>query len=402
MSLRGTTVLKTLAVILMAVFALHQAIAALYSPVKTETAVYTTAADGINITGLIIRNETQIHSPGGVMHFIAGDGSRVAKNGVIANIYDSESASITLSRIDTVNKKISDIEEMLSYNDLEAADLDMINSKISQSLNSVIVSAAAGNYQNTPDRLEQLLSALNRRQAAMGESADFSSQLQSLKAELSSLSASLPAAKGAVTSDISGYFVSAADGYENVLKCDNLDAVTPEFLKTAAPQKVESDVIGKIVSDYEWYIAAEVSVNESLNFKEGDELTVYTQLKVYPKLAVKVKKINISESSSSAVLLFACSDMNSELAEMRSGPMKAVKREYSGLRVPKSALRVVDSKRGVYVKTGMQIKFTEVNVIYNDGSYMICEKQSGEGNVLKLYDEVVVKGKRLYDGKIVS
>ena len=165
---------------------------------------------------------------------------------------------------------------------------------------------------------------------------------------------------------------------------------------------MNENVVGKIVSDYEWYIAAEVSINESLNYKEGDSLTIYTSVKSYPKLPVTVSKINISESESSAVVLFACNDMNSELASMRTGPMTVVKKEYSGLKVPKSALRVVDSKRGVYVLTGMQVKFVEVNVLFADGEYIICEKQTSDDTVLRLYDEVIVKGKNLYDGKIIS
>lgn len=403
MNMRGTTVLKGFVILLAAVFAVHQFISSVYSPVKTETAVFYSASDGLNITGLIIRSETLVtSSEGGVMHFVLEDGSRVAKDGVIANIYDSESASITLSKIDSVNTKIEDIEEMLSYNDLEAADLDMINAKATQSLNNLIVSGASGNFGNMSELSDELLSALNRRQVAMGETTDFSAQLEQLKAEKNELSASLPSAKGTVKAAMSGYFVSKADGYETVLTCGNPESITPEFMSSVSAAELPDGVIGKIVSDYEWYIAAEISINESLKYKEGDSLTIYTSVKSYPKLPVTVKKINISESSSSAVVVFSCNEMNSELATMRSGPMTVVTKEYDGLRVPSSALRVVDSKRGVYVLTGMQVKFVEVNVLYKDDSYMICEKQTSDESVLRLYDEVIVKGKNLYDGKIVG
>ena len=401
--MRSERVLKFFVVLLIAVFFVHQAAAAVYKPISTESASYYTAADGLNITGLIIRNETLVKSQsGGVMHFIASDGDRVAKNGIIANIYDNETASITLSRMDSVNAKIADIEEMMSYNDLEAADLDMINTRVQKSLDSMIISVSGGDFDNYSDRREALLSALNRRQIAMGETADFSSQLAALKSELASLSSSLPAAKGTIRAEKSGYFVSKTDGYEQTLTADILDALTPEKLDSVKSVQTPADVIGKIVSDYEWYIAARVSINESLKYKEGDSLTVYTSVKSYPQMPVTVKKINISESSSSAVLIFECSDMNSELASMRTGPMTVVKKEYSGLKVPKSALRVVDSKRGVYVLTGMQIKFVEVNVLFSNDSYMICEKQTDDENVLRLYDEVVTRGKNLYDGKIVG
>lgn len=401
--MKGTTVLKGFLLLIAAVFVVHQCVSAFYSPVKTESAVFYNSSDGLNITGLIIRNETLVTSQSnGVMHFIVGDGTRVAKNGVIANIYDSESASITLSQIDSVKKKITDLEDLLSYNDLEAADLDLINARIEESLNNFVVNSSTGDYNGIEQYSSALLSSVNRRTAAMGNTADFSSQLNSLKSQLNELSSSLPNAKGQVKADQSGYFVSKTDGYENVLTCDNLDKINSDYINGLKAQETPDNVIGKIVSDYEWYIAAKVSINESLNFKEGDTLKLYTTVKSYPQLPVTVKQINISENSADAVIIFACSEMNSELAAMRSGPMTAVKKEYSGLKVSKNALRVVDSKRGVYVLSGMQVKFVPVNVLYSNDSYIICEKQTADGNVLKLYDEVIVNGKNLYDGKIIS
>ena len=87
---------------------------------------------------------------------------------------------------------------------------------------------------------------------------------------------------------------------------------------------------------------------------------------------------------------------------MRSGPMTVIKSEYSGLMVSRKALRVVDSVRGVYVVNGMQINFVPVNIIYSAEDFYICEKQTDNDGVLKLYDSVVVKGKNLYDGKIIG
>lgn len=401
--MKSGSVLKFTIVLLIAVFFVHQAVAAVYTPVTTESANYFTATDGLNITGIIIRNEVLVKSGGsGVMHFAAADGSRVAKNGVIASIYDNEAASVALSKISELNAKITDIEEMLSYNDLEAADLDMISSKIRDNVDALTLSASYGSYTGFSECKARLLSAFNRRQIAMGETEDFAERLTELKAEVAELSASLPAAKATVTAEKSGYFVSQADGYEEQLTCDELDSLTPERLAEIKPAELPAEVMGKIVSDYAWYIAAEVTVNESLNYKAGDRLTVYTSVKSYPQLSVTVKQINLSQSGSVATLIFECSDMNSELAAMRSGPMTVVKKEYSGLKVSKSALRVVDSKRGVYVLSGMQVKFVEVNILYSNDSYIICEKQTDDENVLRLYDEVIVKGKNLYDGKIIG
>ncbi len=401
--MQGNRILKIFFVLLALVFIIHQAYSSFYKPVTTESAEFYTAVDGIDVTGIIIRNETVISSDaGGVLHFVTADGSRVAKDGIIASIYDTEGASLTVSQIDAVKKQIADIEEIQKYNNLEAADLDLINSKVKSGLNELVRNTVGNNFSNVSQDGDNLLSYINRRQVATGVTTDFSAQLAALNTQLSTLNASLPNARGAIYANESGYFVSTVDGYENVLKCDNLEALTPEFMASAEPEQVPDNAIGKIVSDYEWYIAAKVSINDSLKYKEGDSLTVKTSVKSCPRLPVIVKKINISSDSSDAVIILSCDEMNSEIASMRSGPMTVVSAEYSGLRVPKSALRVIDSKTGVYVVTGMQIKFVTVNVIYSDNSYIVCEQQTSTDTVLRLYDDVVVKGRNLYDGKIVS
>ena len=87
---------------------------------------------------------------------------------------------------------------------------------------------------------------------------------------------------------------------------------------------------------------------------------------------------------------------------MRNGKMTVIKNTYSGLKLPKKALRVQDGKTGVFVRSGATLKFVTVNVIYSTDEYIICEQQTSNDDVLRLYDDVVVKGKRLYDGKIVD
>ena len=174
------------------------------------------------------------------------------------------------------------------------------------------------------------------------------------------------------------------------------------FLSNLKTKDYDKNVVGKIVSDYEWYIAAEVPLNDSMNYKVGDSLEIHTTVRSSKVLPVTVEKINISKNDAKAVIIFACNEMNTELASMRSGPMTVVSKTYSGLKVSRKALRKLDSnKTGVYVISGMQAKFVEVEIIYSNDEFMICKKNDADGN-LKLYDQVVVKGKNMYDGKIVG
>jgi len=401
--MKWSTFFRIAVIFLVLIFVAHHFISSVYNPIKTENAVYYTATDGITINGLIIRNEVLVTSDNnGVLHFLVDDGGKVPKDGVIANIYESEAASITLTKIDSVKSKIYDIEDILGYNDVDAVNLDVISTKVENKVNELILSSATSDFSNVNNAADNLLSAINRKQAALGYDVDFNSKLESLNNQLTELSSALPSPVGTITALESGYFVSKTDGYENVFKTDNLESITYDFLNSAKSEKYSSNVIGKLVSDYEWYIAAEISVDKSLEFKEGESLTIETSVKTSLELPVTVKKINVSNKDDKAIIIFSCNQMSSDLATMRSGPMTVVKARYSGLKIPKKAYRVIDSKKGVFIQNGMQINFVPVEKIYTGDNYFICEKQNENELALKLYDKVVVKGKNLYDGKIIS
>lgn len=401
--LKKNTIVKLLLVAVVLIFFFHQFYSSVYKPITTETAVYHEMVDGLNITGTIIRNEYLVTcDTNGVYHYLINDGSRVAKGGVIANIYDSESASITMSSIDDITQKIDDMNEIVAYNNQQASNINLISSRVYSALDNLVTGYSNGNYYSSASNGDKLLSAINKRQYLTGENTDFSARLAELNAQLGQLKSTLPVAKGKIYAGESGYFSASTDGYETLLTTDDLSTVTVEFMKKLTPESVPANVVGKIVSDYEWYIAAKVSINDSMKYKIGDNLTIKTSLKTNPLLDVTVSNINLSEKSDSAVVIFSCNQMSRELASMRTGAMTVVNKKYSGLKVSKSALRVVKSKTGVFVLSGITLNFVPVNVLYSNDDFMICEQQQSTETVLRLYDNVVIKGKNLYDGKVVG
>lgn len=401
--MREHKALKVIICIIAIVFVGHQIYSSAYKPITTVSAEYYTAVDGFPINATIVREEKIITSDmSGTLHFSLSDGERVAKNGTIASVYSDSQASVTVNRIEQLKSRISDIEEIQGYNDVEAADIALANNKVNNSLNKMLREIAAGNFSSVEDNSAELLTNISRRQMITGEQTDFSARLSELKSELDGLNKSLPQPIGSIKTDVSGYFVSGVDGYENVLSCSNIEQITPEYLNELKQDATPQNAIGKIVSDYTWYIVANIKISDSLKYKVGDELTLKTTLKSTPELNVKVEKINASKDTDIAVLVLACQQMNSELASIRKDSMTIINNTYTGLKIPTKALRFQNDKTGVFVRSGMTVKFVGVNVIYRTDEYIVCEQQISNDDVLRLYDDVVVKGKRLYDGKIVD
>ncbi len=396
--------LKIIFSIIVIVFFVHQIYSSLYNPVTTQNAEFFTATEGVTTNATVIRQEVVITNDiAGTLHYKIENGNRIAKGGTVADIYDNETASFTVNRLEALNKKLSDIQEISGYNDVAAADIELLNERLRNSLNNFVMSCSGNNFSSANETADEFLSAVNRKQFVTGETIDFSAQLTSLSSEIASVSAALSNPKASIRADRSGYFISQVDGYENTLSCDNIGAVTPEMLDEIKPEEIPNNAIGKIVSDYDWYIAATVSLNDSFKYKEGDSLQIKTSLRNNPVLNVTVKQINVSNKQDKATVIFSCQEMNSDLATMRSGNITIINKEYSGLKVSKKALRVVGGKTGVYVVSGLNIKYVKVNVLYSNDEYIICEKvDENNKSVLRLYDEVVVKGKNLYDGKIIN
>lgn len=63
--------------------------------------------------------------------------------------------------------------------------------------------------------------------------------------------------------------------------------------------------------------------------------------------------------------------------------------------------------QGVYVLHGSELIFKEISITYSASDYVLCnpapaEKVLFSGETLELYDQVVIKGDNLYDGKVIT
>ena len=78
---------------------------------------------------------------------------------------------------------------------------------------------------------------------------------------------------------------------------------------------------------------------------------------------------------------------------------------YSGLKIPKEALRFPNDEMGVYVLIGDKIYFRKIDQIYETTDYVLSRtyyKGDTEGtDFVKLYDTIIVEGKDLYDQKLL-
>ena len=65
-------------------------------------------------------------------------------------------------------------------------------------------------------------------------------------------------------------------------------------------------------------------------------------------------------------------------------------------------MRTENNKKGVFVNINGIAKFKETQVLCEENGNAIIKEDNTSDNNLLLYDEVITKGKDLYDGKLLD
>ena len=95
--------------------------------------------------------------------------------------------------------------------------------------------------------------------------------------------------------------------------------------------------------------------------------------------------------------------MNADILSLGIETARIDLKTYEGIRLDKAALHIVEGNRGVYVKYGNLQRFLKITILYEDENYILipADGQLGTDNEVRLYDEIIVQGKNLQDGKLI-
>ena len=91
--------------------------------------------------------------------------------------------------------------------------------------------------------------------------------------------------------------------------------------------------------------------------------------------------------------------MDESSASLRVTDCEILFKQYTGIKIPKSAIHFVDEQMGVYVNFSNVVYFKKISPVYEDENYVIVPKKTDENNQVEMYDSIIVKGRNLYDGK---
>lgn len=422
---RGIVALLALLVITYVIYVICRAS---FTQVKTISAKETVAYNSISADCFIIHDEQLIEYDGnGVISYAVDDGEKVSVNEPVAGVFDSVTSAGAKREIERLKSRIKAFEQLQENAGTITLTPDEIDKTIGSYITMVNTAINNGSISEAEGITEDILYVINERHFVTGKNTDYSGKISELKARLNELEKDN--SKGKKSKEIkaanTGYFVSYADGYENLFKVSDVMNIMPDDMQSERIKKkdVSQNVIGKTISGVYWYAACPVSAEDALRIKNADSLKMDIPVVSGEKIKVELYSINQKSKSSDAVIILRGTYMNSEMADLRRGKFSIILDTYQGIYIPKSAVhdkeltRTVKDERGrekqetgmvsgVYVKIGSEVSFKQIIPIFSGDDYVISstssEKRfSKDVGIVQVYDDIIVEGANLYDGKII-
>ncbi len=399
--------------------------------VEFEPAVPYTVTVTAEGEGYVFREETVLYSnEAGSLVPTLSDGERVGTYAEVGRIFSDADPEASL-RIDEINSQIEVLSSVVYADNLTTKDVAKLDEEIYDVMTEISRCVAAGDSDGAAARRSQLMSLINKRSVASGETHDFESRIAALQSERSALVSTFGALLETVYSTSSGWYYSKTDGYEEAFSSKKIDSLTYDGFKECVSSQPASTnrSAGKMVTDCRWYFVCEMTKEKLKDMNEGENHTLYFPYNSSQKLTMKLHSISLGENGM-GIAVFTTDKIPTGFDFARVQSYELLESEYTGFRIPKSAVRIVDGQMGVYVLTGEIVNFRRIEVICEEETFFLAamtheEKKADETEetadstaegetdgeekpVQKIYawldqnENIITSGKGLRDGRIIT
>ncbi|MBQ3866079.1 MAG: hypothetical protein II776_04190 [Clostridia bacterium] len=398
-------------------YILIQLINSLSTDVSFQLANPISVEDTMEKTAYVVRNETVVEAPeSGVVTYAVSEAQKVGASQIIATVYPSTHGVELQERIRRIDEKISVLESSTVDTSYLTSDVSKIDARLYDYLVKIRSSVHSDDIGQIFQYKEKFLINFNKRHLITSSGTDFSARIEELQNEKNDLTATLQNPIGSVYAVTPGYFSTLLDGYETLFTPDMVSGLTVDSyhrMIEQEPAEISPSSIGKIITDFDWYVLCEVDDAEAADLKTGASYDLHFPY-TYGELVSGVLEKKVEQTDTDRVVLkFLIEEVPQAFDFSREQPVRIIKARYKGISIPRASLRIVDGVEGVYVISGNTVRFRKVTVLYQtETSYVCREYSSGDEDVkenkldlkeyLARYEQVITEGKDLYDGKILD
>ncbi len=397
--------------------------------VETEFISMTSEKEVVSVDGFVVRDENRTDAAGEPVSILyiqdgrtyiptVSDSTSVAFGDTIALSFSDKQQALDYEQAMELQSKIDYLKSLQSQESLSYVNVVALNSEISAAIHDYLSLVDSNKLTSLDEAVRKINYKITTKQIATGSSPDFTKLLKRYEKQKKNLNTEAVRSAG-VLSPYAGYFVSSVDGYESKydfasLATGNVDAQVVTELMESKPEKLEK-AYGKIIGQHTWYLLCNMPQNRASVVKRGYYVTVSFPEKGLYDLPMRVQSVS-NRADDHVAVVFKCTLMNEALSSLRKEKAEITVKTYEGFRISNQALlENKDGLTGVYVLSGRRVVFKPIRILYHADNHVIAReavyyKDNGEVDtektpslpVLEAYDRVIVKGKNLYDGKVIN
>ena len=393
-------VICTILAILILVYIMHAVINLINNPTETFIIRNGQVSKEETEIGYIIRDETIVKGENykNGMEPIIDEGQKTAKNEAIFRYYSNGEEEL--------KKKIADldvkIEEKMKENNQElfSTDTKLIDKKINDILQSI---NKINSVQSMQENKRALNNYITKKAQIAGELSPKGSYLKELVNQRNEYEKELNSNSEYIYAPKSGIMSYRIDGLEDTLTTNDLSKYNKVFLEKLSLKTGQiistSTEQGKIVNNFECYIACTSKTKEAKNAKIGDKVKL--TLPNSREVDAKVNTI-INEGGDEVTVIFEFDECIADLLSYRKISFDIVWWETEGFKVPNSAIinennlnYVIRTKNGyltkVLVKLGKQTENYSIVKNYSSSEIKELNISKNAKTTITLYDEILLK-----------
>ena len=403
----------------------YQALHVLFPRNVYETALPATVSNTIDADGVLLFDESYV-AGSGTMGYLAADGERVSAGTAVAEIYSDASQAVLRQQLTQLTDQIDLLQKSQNTSALQ---LDTLLKERSSAIYDLLDTLDDSDYEAADGDANAYLLAQNKLWIVTGDAANFTDQIAALVQQAQTVQSQL-GSPAQITAPQTGYFVRATSTARLNAGADDILALSASELQgylDSNPVVALDGCAGKIVAGFTWRYVGVCSAEEGekLLGSDGKPRRASVQIsfpgQVEKSLKASVTDVNIDEESGLARFVLTCNSINGDVLCLNKAAAKISLGENTGLLVPTQAIHYLKEDGteaegqgenyipGVYVKYGNIARFRRIDPVddkhpqITEGDYTLVLPSGTKDSVsqVSLYDEIIVSGQNLYDGKLL-
>ena len=362
------------------------------SQIEKIDAVSVTSVDKIVNSGVFIRDQYPIEWKSNEMsEFLVEDGEKVSNGQSVALLFSDESSREQYSHHKELTSRLEVMKEGGAYL-FDVSDSAKLSLLIKSAVSEYTDAQISGNISEINDATYQLNSLIDLQKNNISTQEEYDNEIAALESEI--VKYKNAAYSGSyIKSNKAGYFFKASDGFDERYTIAGLETLSCDDIKEAVDQKdaALNYSIGKIVSGFEWYFAVEINDAQVKKLNSHSEVILtfpHVSTKEEPAELVEIR----NEGDGRNLAIFKCTHMDGNLLSNRTQQAEIILGTYTGIKIPKTSIRQVGGKWGVYCLVGEKSVFKEIEWLFETDSYYLVEQAESIDEGLFEYDKIIISG----------